>query len=687
MCGIAGWIGPAEAWDAEMMRAGLQQRGPDGSGVWRSDQATLVHTRLAILDLSEAGAQPMKYQRSEDGGRRAEVGGRRAEVGGQRAEVRGQRSEVRGQGAEGGGQVDGEATAPAVSPSYTDNRPPTTDNSPSSVLVFNGEIYNYLELRVQLAAEGVIFAGHSDTEVLLHLLMREGEACLPRLAGMFAFCWWDEAAGSALLARDAFGIKPLYYRIDGTTLAFASETRVLRRDGDTLDATALRDYFLWGSVPEPQTAHLAIRQLPAGHCLRWKDGRCEVREWSQKSEVGDRRSEGRGRSSEIRDQRSEGREQSRSAIHNLQSAAEQTRQALLESVRRHLVSDVPVGVFLSGGIDSTVMLALTRKVLGPEADIRTFSIGFDDPAFDESGIARRTAEHFGARHTEWRMTQEEGCAEIPAFLAAGDQPSIDGFNTWCVSKLARREGMKVVLSGLGGDEWFAGYESFKRVPQFRHLHRVLGPLRPLVACMLRASPPGSPWHRLASYLRSEGSWLEAFHAQRGIFTPEEANILAKSFTGQAPASANWHLDDLPDNLRTVVSHLEITRYMRNQLLRDSDVFSMAHGLELRVPFVDVRLAETLRSLPPELRLRQGKKLLLEAVPEVPEWVKNQPKRGFRFPFQQWMEGQFGDLLVEACKKSPVPLNAWYRSWAVAAALRGISQPSAAPLPPTSGRKH
>ena len=171
---------------------------------------------------------------------------------------------------------------------------------------------------------------------------------------------------------------------------------------------------------------------------------------------------------------------------------------MIESLERHLVSDVPVGIFLSGGIDSTAILALTREVLGPKADIRTFSIGFEEVAFDESAPARRTAECFGACHTEWKMTTEDGAAEIPAFLEAMDQPTNDGFNTWCVSKLARREGVKVVLSGLGGDEIFAGYPSFGRVPQFRTWHERLGPWRSLAALVLKAWPAGTPHQRLAA---------------------------------------------------------------------------------------------------------------------------------------------------------------------------------------------
>ncbi len=753
MCGIAGWFGPDGGMDADALVAALRHRGPDGHGVWEGEAATLVHTRLAILDLSEAGKQPMVFEEKL-----------KCEIGKQKKEDAAQ------------------AGVASLDPFQL-----STFNSLllPSVLVFNGEIFNHAELRDELEAQGESFVGHSDTEVLLRLLVIEGEACLSKLAGMFAFAFWDEEKREALLARDAFGIKPLYYREVGDSLGFASETRVLKQADDQTDATALRDFFLWGSVPEPQTLVAEIRQVPAGCLMRWKNGKVSVERWhgvgagcsdhglerdapatfptshshsssplrGSKSTIPSQEDPstnpflnsssdpsyhlrssalicgstssthplpphpicGSGSSSETKpvSQNEERRSQSDATTplsdsckfvsirgsenpssHLRQSASicgsiplsraeviATTRAALEESMRRHLVSDVPVGIFLSGGIDSTVVLALTRQALGPDADIRTFSIGFDDPAFDESSLARRTAEHFGARHTEWKMTPEEGAAEIPAFLAAADQPSVDGFNTWCVSKLARREGMKVVMSGLGGDEFFAGYGSFQRVPRFHQAYRLLGPLRPLLAAVLDKRPVGSPWRRLAAFLRGGGSWLEAFHAQRGIFTAAEAEQLARALTGKAsttPAfsASRSSIHDPQSTIcdpRSLISDFEVTRYMRNQLLRDSDVFSMAHGLELRVPLVDVRLAETLLSLPPAERLRQGKQLLLDTVPEIPEWVRNQAKRGFRFPFQQWMEGQFGELLAEAKQVSPVTLNAWYRTWAVAVAMRFVAR--------------
>lgn len=578
MCGIAGWFGQNAISDTASLIEALRHRGPDGEGEWRGEdgRAGLAHTRLAILELSATGNQPMVHE--------------------------------------------------------TRYR-----------IVFNGEIYNFRALRAELESTGEIFRGESDTEVFLRLLVKEGKAALPKLAGMFAFAFHDAGSGRALLARDAFGIKPLYYAECQGSLAFASEVRALRglvRE-EKLLPSALRDMLLWGSVPEPATFVDGIRQLPAGCYLEWNGTAASIGHWHDV----------------------------RFGVSPAPSdPVVATRAALIESIERHLVSDVPIGIFLSGGIDSTAVLALAREALGPNADLQTFSIAFNDPVYDESSIARRTAAHFGASHTEWRMTTDEGRAEIAGYLCAMDQPSIDGFNTWCISRLASRKGVKVVLSGLGGDELFAGYDSFRQVPRLLRLYRALGPARPLVAAALDRTPAGSRWRRAAAFLRGPGTPLAAFHVQRGIFTEAEARELAKSLTGTDPGPAVWALDDLPANPADTVSYLELTRYMRNQLLRDSDVFSMAHGVELRVPFVDARLFDTLSGIPASVRLRQGKQLLLEAVPEIPHWVRSQPKRGFRFPFQEWLSGDFDDTLAAADAKTTVPLIAWYRRWALAAVL-------------------
>lgn len=578
MCGIAGWFGDNPGWSVESMLEGIRHRGPDACGTWQAPDAVLIHARLSVIDLSEGGRQPM-----------------------------------------------------------------THGNGPQ-VLCFNGEIYNHAALRAELEATGETFSSSSDTEVLLRLLCREGAACLPRLQGMFAFAFWDGISRTGLLVRDSLGIKPLYWRAEteSGTVSFASESRVLKRRGDLPDATAIRNYFLWGSVPEPETIHQDIRMLEAGHLLRWSPKGWNKEAWHRPA---------RGPAA---------------LPISHEDAAPFAREALRESLERHLVSDAPLGLFLSGGIDSTAVLALTREILGPKAEIRTFSVGFEEARYDESETAGRTAEHFGATHHTWMMTADGGVNEVCRYLEAMDQPTIDGFNTWCVSKMAREAGIKVVLSGLGGDELFAGYPSFARVPALRSWHGRLGPFRQLVAAMLKLATPGSPWRRLASFLEGNGSLLEAYHAQRGIFTGDEAKRLASAFTGQVPDNMEWDFNPVDSQPCEWVSELETTRYMRNQLLRDSDVFSMAHGLELRVPLVDQLLMDTLRQIPALVRLQQGKQLLLDAVPEIPEWVRNQPKRGFRFPFQEWMEKGLGDMLQGARSQSAVPLTSWYRSWSVAA---------------------
>ncbi len=268
------------------------------------------------------------------------------------------------------------------------------------------------------------------------------------------------------------------------------------------------------------------------------------------------------------------------------------------------------------------------------------------------------------------VVREEGLAEIPGYLEAMDQPTIDGFNTWCVSGLARRHGIKVALSGLGGDELFAGYGSFGRVPQYRRLHRALGPLRSVAGRALRAGNLGVRWERLAYFLtETRGDWWDAFHVQRGIFTPAEALALVRQLPELAPLVPDLRCDaDFPDlstatTDRDRVSLMELTGYLQNQLLRDSDVFSMARGLELRVPFVDSRLFDTLGAIPARERLREGKQLLIQAVPEIPSFVRDQPKRGFRFPFGEWMEEGFGALLDVS--ELDNRRETWYRRWALA----------------------
>lgn len=588
MCGIAGILTSSSeamhpdqsAGVARMLRA-LKHRGPDDEGTWVSERrdAALAHARLAIIDLSPAGHQPMI---SADG---------------------------------------------------------------RFVIVFNGEIYNFRALREELEGAGVGFSTHSDTEVLLQLYARLGPRLVHRLRGMFAFCVWDEANRTAFLARDPLGIKPLYYAGIAGGLVFASELRALQASGKVSPATdpaAIMAYLETGSVPEPMTLLRDVRCLPAGHSLMWRDGKItEQRDWRiQFPDEGLKPDE---------------------------DAVALTRAALLDSIEHHFVSDVPVGVFLSGGIDSTAVLALAQAA--GHHHLNTFSIGVDDAGLDESSVASRTAGHFGTQHHEWRIDAYHLAESFPAFLQCMDQPSIDGYNTYTVAGFARKHGMKVVLSGLGGDELFGGYPSFQKVPQIartgRMLRRIPG-LAPLIGTTMEHCLPSLPMRRLGGMLQQQPSLANAYTAFRGIFSHHAARRLTAAYcsieAADVPAPPTFEVPDADP--RDQVSACELSRYMRNQLLKDSDVMSMAHGLELRVPFVDRMLFERVAAVPADTRLQSGKRLLTQAVPEVPEWVANAPKRGFLFPYQKWLSAEWGTAFKDAAKRTGESNPAWYQRWCV-----------------------
>jgi asparagine synthase (glutamine-hydrolysing) len=510
---------------------------------------------------------------------------------------------------------------------------------------FNGEIYNFQSLRSQLKAQGVTFQSHSDTEVLLRLYERDGSACLHHLRGMFAFAIWDDWEKTAFLARDPLGIKPLYYWQSGSTFVFASELRALLASGlpqKQLSPPGLYGYLTTGSVPEPYTLIDQIYLLKAGHWLQWQAGTIQQQSYWQI-------------------------DFSPQAIAPTDAVAK-TRSALLDSVQHHFVSDVPVGVFLSGGIDSTALVALARQTqLG---QLHTYSIGFEETQWNEADLAKRVADHFGTVHTEHTVTASVGRALLPQFLSAVDQPSIDGFNTFCVSKIARDAGMKVVLSGLGGDELFGGYKSFQTVAQmarwgqkYKSLQAISQPL----GWSLERWSHSSKLRRLGDFLQAEPSVSAAYQRFRGVFSHREACQILRDYWPDLKALGPRATAPFSQSFASTadeISWLELSRYMRNQLLRDSDVMSMYCGLELRVPLVDRQLLESIATIPSSLRLQLGKKLLTQAVPEIPSWIIDQPKRGFYFPYEQWMQNEWQDYLLTAPMPRQIPLSPWYRRWSL-----------------------
>jgi asparagine synthase (glutamine-hydrolysing) len=506
---------------------------------------------------------------------------------------------------------------------------------------FNGEIYNYQELRKELEQRGRIFRTTSDTEVLLQMYAEYGTAMLARLRGMFAFGLWDEAKQELILARDAFGIKPLYYAEGNGRLYFASQVRaLLQAPGVDLreQAAATVGFFVWGSVPEPYTLYRGIHCLPSGSWIRITgEGIAEQRVFA--SPVAEF---GKYEPSEM--------PRSRKAM------LERLHAALEESVRVHEIADVPVAVFLSAGIDSG---AITALAVERGQNVEALTLGFDvlrNTPEDETGGAAELAKYYGVPHSiEW-IDRQLFLSHREQLLAQMDQPTIDGANIYFVSWLARERGYKVALSGLGGDEMFGGYASFEQIP--RVVHRLAG-TRALPglgrAWRVLTAPMMKQWTspKYASLFEYGGSWGGAYLLRRGLYLPWELpEVLDPEVvrTGwrelQSVATMNalvQNLDRLPGATRAAtdflrVSALEMHFFMRTQLLRDADWAGMAHSVEIRVPLVDMTL---LRQVAPLRASQLGprKPGFAACLPKpLPENILNRPKSGFKIPVREWLQG-------------------------------------------------
>ncbi|HYE88467.1 MAG TPA: asparagine synthase (glutamine-hydrolyzing) [Vicinamibacterales bacterium] len=522
-------------------------------------------------------------------------------------------------------------------------RQPMSTSDGTLTVVLNGEIYNLAELRAELGREGAAFRTRTDAEVVLHAYRVHGAACVELFRGMFALALWDERDQSCLLARDRFGIKPLYYAATGERLVFGSEVRALTASAlvsRDLDSQALYEYFRSGSVPEPRTLLRDVRCLPAGCHARWHRGRLHARRYWSMSFA--------------------------DASAAAPPSIEQTRAALLDSVRRHLASDVPVGLLLSGGIDSTALLALAHA--NGERELRTFSMSLPGSPVDEGPMARRVAEHFGARHQDYPVDAATGRELFRGFVRAFDQPSIDGLNVFAMAGFARTHGIVVTLTGLGADELFGGYQSFDWVPwmaRWDTRFNAVPAVRRLAGGVLERIARGPRWRRVGDMFGQPPGVTSAYTTFRGIFTRAEASALTRHyFAGAAECSTDEAVDPLvaSTTAEDAVSGLELARYVRNQLLRDGDVMSLAWGLELRTPFLDSAVFDTARRIPAAVRLRRGKQLLLDAVPEVPAWVARRSKACFQLPFGEWLNGEWRDTFAEIDRQSPVATQTWYRSW-------------------------
>jgi len=509
---------------------------------------------------------------------------------------------------------------------------PMTSADGCLVISFNGEIYNYRELRRELQARGRRFTTESDTEVLLQLYEEHGTAMLDKLRGMFAFALWDGRRRAMLLARDPFGIKPLYYADDGNTLRVASQVKaLLRAPVDTRPEPAGHaGFFLWGSVPGPWTLYRGIRSVPPGHSM-----------W-----IGEHGAQAAQPHCLITDILAQAAAEP--AAGTEEDALEHLTAALRGSVKAHLVSDVPVGVFLSAGLDSAMLASLTA---GTGAQLRTLTLGFAEyagTANDETPAAEALARRLRAQHTTVTVRRSDFEAERDKLLAAMDQPSIDGVNTWFVARAAASQGIKVALSGLGGDELFGSYPSFREVPMLARLAGLPSRLPGLGVTVRRLSEPlvrrmTSP--KYAGLLEYGGTLGGAYLLRRGLHMPWELPRLMDpemAREGWRDLQTLARLEEPSVRIagkardRLAVSALEMSWYMRNQLLVDADWAGMAHSMEIRVPLVDVALLKAAAPWIAGHATVSKQKVARAAAPDLPAQLLRRPKSGFQVPVRDWL---------------------------------------------------
>jgi asparagine synthase (glutamine-hydrolysing) len=509
---------------------------------------------------------------------------------------------------------------------------PLANEDRSIWVVFNGEIYNYRELTAALVERGHRFSTRSDTEVLVHLYEQDGEACVNRLRGMFAFALWDEPRRTLLLARDRLGIKPLYYSQTPEGVVFGSELKALTQSpwvSRQVDTRSLAAYLRYGYVPDPYSIFEGVHKVPPGCTIVIRDGRSSAprRYW----DLGEFYREGG------------------TPVHEAE-ASDALWERLTESVRLHLVSDVPVGAFLSGGVDSSGILSI--MVRHSREPVSTFSVGFREDRFNELPYARRVAEHFGTRHHEL-LVEPANLDVLECVLSAFDEPFADAsaIPTFLVSRLAR-EHVKVVLSGDGGDELFAGYDRYLVDHRRRYASLVsrTGLARPLraLSTLLPEGTPGKNYAYNLSLPRME-RYLDAI----SIFPPR---VLRDTIDEEHLPAAEDPLKDLVEegvglDPLSRLQLIDFQTYLPGDILTKVDRMSMANSLEARVPFLDHSLVEFACRLPAELRLRSGElKYLLKKTlrGKLPDEVLTRPKQGFGVPLEAWFSKDlpnfFADIL-------------------------------------------
>lgn len=573
MCGICGTIGIEKGLAVRVMAEGLLHRGPDGSGVWHGEGAALAHTRLAIIDTSEKGHQPM---RSEDGG---------------------------------------------------------------LCITYNGEIYNFPELKKELEEKGYKFISHTDTEVVLYLYSEYKEKCLDKMRGMFSFAIWDSKRKRLFAARDRLGVKPFFYYFKEKVFIFSSELKAMLSSGlvpKKINSKALPGYFTYGSMQSPDSMIEGVCQLEPAHYLYFENGRLDIKRYWSVPAAG-------------------------SVKMDENEHAQEIRNILDEAVRIRMVGDVPVSVFLSGGLDSSTIASFAQK--SSSYPVKTFSVVFGEPEYDESIFSDIASKAFGTDHSRIQLDKQSIVKEIPGIFEIMDEPSADGFNTFLVSKAVKEAGIKVALSGVGADELFGGYRFFKQLPAAAAILKIAGHIPPPWRRSLFAGTGAWGKTRFSeklAFLLSEGKDLrDIYRCQRSVFLPQEIKDLLD--IGGIPAFHSPALGPDGKDLVNLLSFFELNGYLQNTLLHDTDRMSMANSIEVRTPFLDHLLVEKIFQIPGRMKVLRGrpKRLLAKSVEGmIPREILDRPKKGFVLPFEYWLRHELKDLCEdmlspESLKNIPV----------------------------------
>jgi asparagine synthase (glutamine-hydrolysing) len=560
---------------------------------------------------------------------------------------------------------------------------PVFNESRNVAVIFNGEIYNFRQLRKTLESRGHTFRTASDTEVIVHAYEEWGEQCLRELRGMFAIAIWDardcgasgEAARHAkiFLARDRLGIKPLYYTVAGGAFLFSSEVRSILASGQIqprLSPDSLEAFLTFGSVIEPSTLVEGIFSIPPGHFISFSADAPPTKPspkpyWVYSDAV---------------------LQHDGPVPKNFNEAAKQLRPLLEETVQDHLIADVPLGVFLSSGLDSTSLVALASKF---KSDLDTFTVVFPEQRYSEAAVSRETAKKFMTQHQEILLVPDTLVSQLDDAVKSLDQPTMDGLNTYFVSRAAAQSGLKVALSGLGSDEIFGGYSTFESTPRAAFVaglgRWIPGPFRRITAGAAVRIASGDAVRKAAAAWRSPTEFPHAYYFTRLLFTPSRVRRLLSPYFDSDEYSGNhnnpWRARMAETSRQaakldsfTGVSCFELQSYMVNTLLRDTDSASMASSLEVRVPFLDHRLVEFVGRLPKNAKYNRDvpKSLLVEALADLlPDEVVGQSKRTFTLPWEVWLRGPLGVRLSQDLANLTPPLRKYLNPRAVQGAWQNF----------------